>query len=196
MNVEVRSLTDPKERLAAISVLSDLRIRVFRGWPYLYDGTVEYEAEYLADFVREPLSVLVIAQDANEIIGAATASPLAAQKPEIRNPFHRRELDVGQIFYFGESVLLPQYQGQGIGHQFFDAREEAARAAGANQTAFCAVIRPRDHPMRPDAPRDLHPFWRARGYAPVAGLTGTLEWRDLADDFESAHLMQFWMRDL
>lgn len=196
MNVEVRSLTDPKERLAAISVLSDLRIRVFRGWPYLYDGTVEYEAEYLADFVREPLSVLVIAQDANEIIGAATASPLAAQKPEIRNPFHRRELDVGQIFYFGESVLLPQYQGQGIGHQFFDAREEAARAAGASQTAFCAVIRPRDHPMRPDTPRDLHPFWRARGYAPVAGLTGTLEWRDLADDFESAHLMQFWMRDL
>lgn len=196
MNVEVRSLTDTEERWAAISALSDLRIRVFRSWPYLYDGTTEYEAEYLAEFVREHGSVLVVAQDADAIIGAATASPLSGQKPEIQDPFHGKGLDVGQIFYFGESVLLPQYRGHGIGHQFFDAREDAARAAGASQTAFCAVIRPDNHPMRPAAFRDLHPFWYARGYAPIAGLTGTLEWRDLGNDFESAHPMQFWMHDL
>jgi GNAT superfamily N-acetyltransferase len=150
----------------------------------------------MAEFVREPGSVLVVARDGGSIIGAATASPLEGQKADIQNPFCDQGLDVAQIFYFGESVLLPQYQGQGIGHQFFDAREDAARAAGARQTAFCAVVRPDDHPMRPAAPRDLHPFWRARGYAPVPGLTGTLEWQDLGDDFESAHAMQFWMRDL
>lgn len=196
MTVEVRSLTDPEERWAAISALSDLRIRVFRNWPYLYDGTAEYEAGYMAEFVREPGSVLIVARDGETIIGAATASPLEGHKPEIQNPFRDTGLDVAQIFYFGESVLLPQYQGQGIGHQFFGAREDAARSAGARQTAFCAVIRPEDHPMRPEAPRDLHPFWRARGYAPVKGLTGTLEWQDLGDDAESTHPMQFWMRDL
>jgi GNAT superfamily N-acetyltransferase len=196
MTVDVRSLTDTEERWAAIPALSDLRIRVFRSWPYLYDGSAEYEAAYMAEFVREPGSVLVVAQDGDLIIGAATASPLAGQKPDIQNPFCDQGMDVAQIFYFGESVLLPQYQGQGIGHQFFDAREEAARAAGARQTAFCAVIRPDDHPMRPAAPRDLRPFWRARGYAAVEGLTGTLQWQDLGDDFESAHTMQFWMRDL
>ena len=196
MTVDVRSLTDPEERWAAIPALSDLRIRVFRRWPYLYDGSAEYEAGYMAEFVREPGSVLVVARDGDSIIGAATASPLAGQKPDIQNPFREQGLDVAQIFYFGESVLLPQYQGQGIGHRFFDAREDAARAAGARKTAFCAVVRPDDHPMRPETPRDLHPFWRARGYAPVPGLTGTLEWQDLGDDFESAHAMQFWMRDL
>jgi len=196
MTVDVRSLTDPEERWADIPALSDLRIRVFRSWPYLYDGSAEYEASYLAEFVREPGSVLVVARDGSAIIGAATASPLAGQKLDIQNPFLSQGLDVAQIFYFGESVLLPQYQGQGIGHQFFDAREEAARAAGARQTAFCTVIRPDDHPMRPAAPRDLQPFWRTRGYAPVEGLTGTLQWQDLGDDFESAHAMQFWMRDL
>ncbi|MFN3452827.1 MAG: GNAT family N-acetyltransferase [Sphingorhabdus sp.] len=196
MTVEVRSLTDPEERWAAISALSDLRIQVFRNWPYFYDGTAEYEAGYMAEFVREPGSVLVVARDGESIIGAATASPLEGHKAEIQKPFRAKGLDVAQIFYFGESVLLPQYQGQGIGHQFFDAREAAARAAGAVQTSFCAVIRPDDHPMRPEAPRDLHPFWRARGYTPVEGLTGTLEWQDLGDHFESAHPMQFWMRDL
>jgi GNAT superfamily N-acetyltransferase len=196
MTVDVRSLTDPEERWAAIPALSDLRIQVFLSWPYLYDGNAVYEAGYMAEFVREPGSVLVVARDGDLIIGAATASPLAGQKPDIQNPFCDQGMDVPQIFYFGESVLLPQYQGQGIGHRFFDAREDAARAAGARQTAFCAVVRTDDHPMRPETPRDLHPFWRARGYAPVPGLTGTLQWQDLGDDFESAHAMQFWMRDL
>jgi GNAT superfamily N-acetyltransferase len=196
MTLAVRTLTDPEERSAAIPALSDLRIRIFRDWPYLYDGTLDYEAEYLAEFMREPGSVLVVAQDGDAIVGAATASPMAGQKPEFQEPLQRQGLDVAGIFYFGESVLLPAYQGQGIGHRFFDAREAAARAAGAVQTAFCAVIRPDDHPMRPATPRDLHPFWRARGYAPVPGLTGTLIWQDVGDAVESAHLMQFWMRDL
>jgi GNAT superfamily N-acetyltransferase len=196
MTLTVRTLTDPEERSAAIPALSDLRIRIFRGWPYLYDGTLDYEAEYLAEFMREPGSVLVVAEDGDAIVGAATASPMVGQKPEFQEPLQRQGLDVAGIFYFGESVLLPAYQGQGIGHRFFDAREAAARAAGAVQTAFCAVIRPDDHPMRPATPRDLHPFWRARGYAPVPGLTGTLIWQDVGDAVESAHLMQFWMRDL
>jgi GNAT superfamily N-acetyltransferase len=196
MTLAVRTLTDPEERSAAIPALSDLRIRIFRDWPYLYDGTLDYEAEYLAEFMREPGSVLVVAQHGDAIVGAATVSPMAGQKPEFQEPLQRQGLDVAGIFYFGESVLLPAYQGQGIGHRFFDAREAAARAAGAVQTAFCAVIRPDDHPMRPATPRDLHPFWRARGYAPVPGLTGTLIWQDVGDAVESAHLMQFWMRDL
>lgn len=196
MTITVRTLTDAEERAAAIPALSELRIRIFRDWPYLYEGTAEYEAEYLAEFMREPGSALVVAQDGDAIIGAATASPMAGQKPAFQEPLRQMGLDVARIFYFGESVLLPAYQGQGIGHRFFDAREAAARAAGAAQTAFCAVIRPDDHPMRPEAPRDLHPFWRARNYAPVPGLTGTLDWQDVGDANESAHPMQFWMRDL
>lgn len=196
MTITVRTLTDAEERAAAIPALSELRIRIFRDWPYLYEGTTEYEAEYLAEFMREPGSALIVAQDGDAIIGAATASPMAGQKPEFQEPLRQMGLDFARIFYFGESVLLPAYQGQGIGHRFFDAREAAARAAGAAQTAFCAVIRPDDHLMRPEAPRDLHPFWRARGYAPVPGLTGTLDWQEVGDANESAHPMQFWMRDL
>ena len=196
MTIRVRSLTDPQERHTAIPALSDLRIRIFRGWPYLYDGTADYEAEYLAEFISEPGAVLVVATDDDVIVGAATASPMAGQKTDFQLPLRAFGLDVAPIFYFGESVLLPEYQGRGIGHQFFDAREAAARAAGAAQASFCAVVRPHDHPMRPETPRDLTPFWRARGYAPVTGLTAMLKWQDVGDAAESAHQMQFWMRDL
>lgn len=196
MTIRVRSLTDPHARNAAIPALSDLRIRIFRDWPYLYDGTADYEAAYLAEFIREPGAVLIVAQDGDAVVGAATASPMAGQKPEFQSPLQAHGMDVARIFYFGESVLRPDYQGQGIGHQFFDAREAAARAAGAVQASFCAVIRRKDHPMRPDSPRDLSPFWRARGYAPVEGLTTMLKWQDRGDAAESPHQMQFWMRNL
>ncbi len=31
-----------------IDAIADLRIAVFRDWPYLYEGSREYEARYLA----------------------------------------------------------------------------------------------------------------------------------------------------
>ena len=196
MTATIRILTEPDERRDALPALAALRIAVFRDWPYLYDGTTEYETEYLSEFVAEPGSVLVIAEMNGEIVGAATASPMTGQKAEFQRPFVERGMDISRVFYFGESVLRPDFRGQGIGHAFFDRREDAARSAGADFTTFCAVVRPHDHPLRPSNARDLHPFWRARGYEPVEGLTTRFDWQDLDEPEETAHLMQFWLRSL
>ena len=196
MTPVIRIVKDDKERQAAIPQLAALRIAVFRDWPYLYDGTVDYEAAYLHEFAQEPGSVLVIAEDEGRIVGAATASPMASQKAAFRGAVQAHGLDVERLFYFGESVLLPAYRGHGIGHGFFDAREAAAREAGATATTFCAVIRPSDHALKPALSRDLTPFWQSRGYAPVPGLTCALDWKDIDQLGETRHEMQFWQRDL
>lgn len=195
MAVTVETL--PPARIGeAIDALADLRIAVFREWPYLYDGDADYERAYLAEFASAPDAVLVIARDGVAIIGAATASPMAAQKPEFQAPFAARGWDAGEVFYFGESVLLPGYRGQGIGHAFFDHREAGARAAGARIATFCAVQRPADHPLRPQGYRPLDDFWRKRGYAKVEGMTTSFDWLDVGEVLETAHPMQFWAREL
>jgi GNAT superfamily N-acetyltransferase len=196
MKPVIRSLVSAEERLAAIPKLAELRISVFRDWPYLYDGTAEYEAEYLREFSEAAGSVLVIAEHGEEIVGAATASPMALQKGEFREAAGNYGLNIDSLFYFGESVLLPDFRGQGVGHAFFDAREAAARAEGATAVVFCSVIRPENHPFRPASARDLVPFWRMRGYAPVDGLTCNFDWKDLDQTAETPHPMQFWMRKL
>jgi GNAT superfamily N-acetyltransferase len=196
MKPVVRSLLKPEERLAAIPQLAALRIAVFRDWPYLYDGTVEYEADYLREFADEPGSVLVVAEQGQEIVGAATASPMASQKAEFRGAVRDHGLDVERLFYFGESVLLPAYRGARIGHAFFDEREAAARDAGATATTFCAVVRPEDHKLKPAGARDLASFWLSRGYAPVDGLTCNFDWKDINQPGETSHPMQFWLRTL
>ena len=196
MKPVIRSLSSAEERIAAIPRLAALRISVFRDWPYLYDGTSEYETEYLREFSEEAGSVLVIAEQGDEIVGAATASPMASQKGAFREAAENHGLHVDRLFYFGESVLLPEFRGQGIGHSFFDAREAAACAAGATAAVFCAVIRPEGHPLKPGSARDLAPFWRARGYAAVDGLTCYFDWKDIDQPTETQHVMQFWMREL
>lgn len=196
MNATIRSLTDPEERHAALPALARLRIEVFREWPYLYEGTESYEADYLEEFIAEPGAVLVTAEANGAIVGAATASPMQGQKEAFKAPFVARGIDIDRLFYFGESVLLPGWRGLGIGHGFFDAREEAARQGGASHACFCAVVRPADHPLRPAGARDLHSFWRARGYDAVDGLVTSFDWKDIDQRRESPHPMQFWMRAL
>lgn len=195
MSLAVRPLTGAALQ-AALPDLARLRITVFAVWPYLYAGSEEYEREYLAEFTASPDAVLVAAHDGERIVGAATASPLIAQDDYIRAPFVAAGIDPADVFYFGESVLLPDYRGQGIGHAFFDHREAAASAWGAAHASFCAVMRPKDHPARPADHVPLDAFWTRRGYAPVPGLVGSFAWQDHGEAEESAKPMQYWMRPL
>ena len=181
---------------AALDDLASLRITVFAAYPYLYDGDPAYEAEYLKEFTEAPDAVLVAAFDGARIVGAATASPMQAQKAELRAPFEARGIDPATLFYFGESVLLPDYRGRGIGHAFFDHREAQARECGATAATFAAVIRPEDHPARPAGYTPLDAFWTKRGYAPVPGFVAELAWKDHGEAGESPKPMQYWMRSL
>jgi len=182
---------------AALPALARLRIEVFRAFPYLYDGTTEYEAWYLGRFARIEGAVVVAAFDAEELVGAATAAPLAGELDAFRRPLAERGFDVDRIFYFAESVLRPRYRGRGIGHQFFDRREAHARQlAGFTHATFCAVVRPEDHPARRGDYRALDAFWRGRGYAPVEGLTTTFEWKEIGEERATAKTMQFWIKAL
>lgn len=195
MAVTVETL--PAHRIEqAIDALARLRIAVFAEWPYLYQGDADYEHDYLAEFAVAPEAALIVARDGDEIVGAATASPLAAQKQEFKAPFVEAGWDIARTFYFGESVLLPGYRGQGIGHAFFDHREAASRAAGARVATFCAVQRPADHGLRPAGYRPLDAFWTKRGYAKVEGLVTSFDWLDIGETQETPHPMQFWARQL
>ena len=193
MAVSIRPFTG-SEILAAVDDLAQLRMTVFAEWPYLYDGDADYEAEYLKEFVEAPDGVLVAACDGERIVGAATASPMWAQKAEFRKPFEDHGIDTSMLFYFGESVLLTEYRGQGIGHAFFDHREAQALKCGAAAATFAAVIRPADHPRRPAGYVPLDAFWRKRGYAPVVGFVTDLAWKEHDETDESPKPMQYWLK--
>jgi GNAT superfamily N-acetyltransferase len=181
---------------AALDDVAHLRIAVFRAWPYLYDGDLEYERGYMQVYRNSDRTVLVGAFDGDRLVGAATGTPMTDHAQDFASAFEGSGYDLGEIFYCAESVLLPEYRGQGAGHRFFDLREEHARALGAKYTAFCGVQRPLDHPMRPADYAPLDPFWRKRGYQPLEGVVAKFRWKDLGDEAQTEKPLQFWLREL
>ena len=181
---------------AALDDVARLRIEVFRDWPYLYDGSLEYERSYLQSYRDSADAILVGAFDGDRLVGAATGTPMEDHADDFAAAFTGDGTDLSDIFYCAESVLLPEYRGLGIDHQFFDLREAHARRLGRRISSFCAVIRPEDHPMRPEGARDLAPFWRRRGYAPMPGAVVHFDWTDLGEPHQTRKPLQVWVKNL
>lgn len=177
--------------------LARLRIEVFHAWPYLYAGSVEYEAHYLETYAAAEHSVIIGALDGDRLVGAATGLPLRHEPAALTEGFTANGWDIDTFFYFGESVLLPEYRGRGIGVAFFREREAAAlELSQVTHSAFCSVVRPDDHPRRPPGHVPLDGFWRNRGYARLDGIVGRMSWQDQGDTIETEKVMQFWARRL
>ena len=176
--------------------LAELRIGVFHDFPYLYEGSLEYEREYLKTYWTCPESLVVLVRDQGRAVGATTAIPLRHETPEFREPLRQAGLIPEEFLYLGESILLRPYRGRGLGHVFFEERENHARALGLSKTCFCAVERPVDHPLKPADYRPLNAFWESRGYHHRSEIRTTYTWKDLDEEHPSAKPMSFWLRDL
>ena len=175
--------------------IARLRICVFRDWPYLYEGDVAYEADYLRTYTQAPRSIAVLALDGDKVVGASTGLPMDDEAEAFRAPLQTAGIDSFRVFYCGESVLLPDYRGRGIGHAFFDTREAHARTLGGfDWCAFAAVDRPRDDSRRPTDHRDNDVFWAKRGYR-RSDIAMHLPWNE-ADRGETMHTLNFWLRPL
>ncbi len=195
MTVDVRPLTGA-DLEQVLPDVAHLRMDVFRAFPYLYDGTFEYEHRYLQSYRESEGAILIGAFDGKRLVGAATGTPLADHADDFAAAFEGQPYDIADIFYCAESVLLPEYRGRGIGHRFFDLREAHAQSLGASHIAFCRVIRAANHPDRPAGYQPLDPFWRKRGYAPLEGAIARYSWTDMGDSAETEKGMQFWIRAL
>lgn len=177
--------------------IAQLRIQVFREFPYLYEGSEDYERKYLQTYIDSPDSLFVLVFDGERLVGASSGLPLSDEVDDLRRPFEQQGEPVERIFYCGESVLLPEYRGRGIGVRFFEEREAHARRLGRfEKICFCAVERPADHPRRPADYLPLDGFWQRRGYQKRSDLRTTFVWQDLDETAESPKPMLFWAKPL
>ncbi|WP_343604194.1 GNAT family N-acetyltransferase [Fluviicola sp.] len=194
MDQLIYKLANGEEISSFIPQLGQLRMSVFYDFPYLYEGNLEYEQHYLQIYTRNPLSIAFGVFDGDRLIGATTGMPLTAEDEAIQKPFKERRLNLDEIFYFGESILLPEYRGMGLGHQFFDVREEHALKNGFRTTTFCSVVRPEDHPLKPQDHRPNDVFWTKRGYV-KQDFSCTMSWLDRNETEETEKELIFWQKE-
>lgn len=184
------------ELISHLADLARLRMQVFRDFPYLYAGDQAYEEAYLRTYLETPESIVVLAWAGDQIVGASTGTLLKAETAEVQAPFVKQHYPITEIFYCGESVLLPAYRGLGAGVAFFEYREAHARRLGYRQSCFCAVQRAENHPQRPADYVPLNAFWQKRGYTQVPLLATTFSWQEVGEVEATPKPMVFWWKAL
>lgn len=177
--------------------LAELRLKVFWDFPYLYEGTLDYEKRYLERYFMAEHSFIFLIEDWGKIIGATTSILAAEEEENFKQPFIQHGLNPREVFYFGESVLLPEYRGKGFGKLFFQERENYARSLPEVRVlSFCAVERAVDHPLRPENYLPLDAFWSMMGFHKEPGLNTTYSWKDRNDKNETSKRMQYWLKTI
>lgn len=197
-DIEFMTLTG-KDILPFVDDLAHLRIVVFKEYPYLYDGDIEYERGYLKRFIENPDAMMIVAKDitSQKIVGVSTGAPLISEMNEAKQPFIEKKYSLAEIFYFSESVLLPAYRGQGIGRYFLQEREKMARCnQNITSIAFCAVEREANHPKKPKDYHSLEMLWQKAGFEKHPDLFTYYSWQDLGEKIQTKKQMVFWMKTL
>ncbi len=193
MKLELKALYG-RDIAPHLSSLAKLRITIFKEYPYLYDGNLTYEEKYLKRYSDCEDALIIMALDEGTPAGMSSCLPMAYED-EFRAPFLKHQIDVNEVFYFGESILLPKYRGHGIGKRFFTLREEHAKSILGDHlkyTAFCAVNRQHKPPKDYQSPE---PLWLKRGYQKYPDLVATYHWKDIGDDEETPKTLTFWLKE-
>lgn len=193
--IEIKTFTG-NEWLEYIDDLAALEIEVFRSYPYLYDVTLEYEKEYLKTYAESENSGMIIAFDGPKVIGASTCIPMVEVEDDVKKPFEDSDYPIKKVLYLGESVLLKKYRKRGIGVAFYDHREQHAQDLNMDLTAFCCIIRPENHPLKPEGYRPLDRFWKNRGYRIQPDMKATMVWKDVHQEEETKKKLVFWVKEL
>ncbi len=180
-----------------ITDLAALRIKVFREFPYLYEGSMAYEHQYLQAYSAATDAIVVIAFDGDRVIGASTGMPMEHETENVKQPWSDRGYSLQEIFYFGESVLLPEYRRQGIGVAFFHHREKwAASFDRFRFLTFCAVVRPDNHPLKPNNYKPLDTFWNNKGFTKTKDTVCLMKWQDIDKEVDTDKQLHFWVKQL
>jgi|SRR3990167_595489 len=182
--------------LPFIPELAKLRIEIFKSYPYLYEGDLTYEYHYLNTYVKCSESILVIVFDHEHVVGASSAIPLEFETIEFQKPFLENNIDIKDVFYFGESILKAKYRGRGIYRHFFTEREAAAKEYGSKLVAFAAIERSANDTKKPKDYVSLDAVWRHFGYEKYPKLCMYYEWKEIGDTLQTPKPLVFWLKKL
>ena len=185
-----------KEIVRHLPDVADLRLRVFKEYPYLFQDDDKHTLTYLSHYAAAKHCLLVTATSNNEMVGAVAGIPLEATSPATQKPFIDTHQTLSQWFYIDEIVVAPQWRTRGLGGLFLRAMEDHAKELGYLYTTFCVIHRPATHPSRPRGYVPPDEYFIERGYERLPELNLHLTWVDTGEGRATTKTMKFWYKKL
>lgn len=190
-----------EEILPYLDIVAQLRIQYFKEFPYLYEGNLAYEMQYLTSFASNTEATLALAMDGEQIIGFATGTSLVSEF-DILKSANNQTLNLGiqneKCCYIGEVIVDKKYRGLKIGSNLIKMQESHFKTKGYQTAAFLTVNREENHPLKPNNYLNPDIIWQKLGYTktnqiiafswPVIQLNGGV--------LEQENELRFWVKEI
>ncbi|MBS0647776.1 MAG: GNAT family N-acetyltransferase [Verrucomicrobia bacterium] len=178
-----------------INIIAELRLLIFREYPYLYEGNFQDERNYLKMYYQSEKSFVILALDGKKIIGTATGVSFDRTPPEFRKTFSKNKIPIEGIFYSGELILLKEYRNKGIGSRLYEELEKLIRGK-YKKIAICELTKTKKDPKRPKdyVPSDI--FWSKKGFIRYRQLTMYTPWKEIGGRKKIRHTLVFSLKDI
>lgn len=190
------------EILPHLTHVGQMRIKLFRAFPYLYDGNLDYEISYLQGLAENRQSQLLVAEVDHQPVGIATALPLISSAEilaQAHTIFRQADINPAACYYYSEILVEPEFRGLGIASEFYQLRANHARSLGFHNICFAAIEQPDDHPQRPSDYHSPVTMWQRMGFQRHPEMQMTFQWPTLRLDGTTqnqSHQMIFWLKSL
>jgi GNAT superfamily N-acetyltransferase len=175
-----------------IDRLGEFRIQIFREYPYLYDGSIEYERTYLRRYLMAPESLCLILEDALGIVGACTGIPLACEDSEFQNAFVGENKE--EVYYIGEVMLRADSRGKKLGSSLMSTALDLIDSNKFKKISLCTVDRGLNHPREPLSYSPPDYLWKKYGFEKSGNLMAYLDWKDVGQDVDTRKPLNIWFR--
>lgn len=183
-----------------VDLLMEWRLSYFREFPYLYEGSREYEERYLSGFVSHHESILVVARE-DKVCGLLSALPLLSEfeiAAEVDSLCAALNVPASEVFYIGEVVVDKECRGTGVARRLIAEAERHAVSHSYRACCLLSVVREEDHPLRPQNYRSSDDVWRKLGYVRSSVIT-QFEWPTIQSDGKVRNMsndMRYWVKQL
>ncbi|MFA8450044.1 MAG: GNAT family N-acetyltransferase [Bacteroidales bacterium] len=178
-----------------IPFLSKLRIKIFKEYPYLYDGDLEYEKEYLNTYANSKNAFVISLSLNNRIIGACTAIPLLEEVDEFKTPLTKENYKIEELFYIGEIILEKEFRNCGKGKELMQTAITYIKNnyPKYKKIIICTVNRDNNSYPIPNEYKDLKYLWEKFNFKKLERPIAYFSWKEINETEESLKPMNFWI---
>ncbi len=194
-NIHIKALTGSQAREYLDDIIR-IRFTLFKEYPYLYEGTLAYERDYLETYLCSDNAAILLAFADNKLVGFSNSLPLSQEVVDIKAPFINRGLNINNYLYIGEVMIYTEYRGKGLARKFLEFHESKARKEGYSHTVFMTVERPDDHPSKPHTYQSLDSMWQHFGYVRISDLLIHFVWKQIDTSTDVDNVLAIWQKNI
>lgn len=194
-------LLTKEELKPLLPFVAALRIKIFREYPYLYEGDFIEEMEDLRNCSQKSHNAVAIACHNNIPIGFLYGIPLTEFASHFENPvvdlFKEKKLAPETCYYFADIIILPEHRGNHLSKKLFDTLETYAQEQGYCSASFITESH-EFHPLKPVDYKSLDPLWNSLNYKKT-GLVSHGSWQTHKADgtiVKELHVADIWFKNL